>query len=346
MVFSISAVSVQCGNKTPKTTTTLKTTNKKSDEETTAPETTATAKKGSNKKSSETTSAETKSSTTASETATTAVAPTIKLEIYEGPTYSAADNVCYYRIKATVTGSPSPSVAFSRDDSNGAFGKDKGQVNLTKASPNYTLTATAKNSAGQASASITLNWGCDTTATQATVPIVTLPNLEIHINLNQVNSEGGFILQGFPPNPNITDEIFVGDYTNNKPYRGFASYDITSLKGAAIKDATLTLNLDIKQGDTSGLGDLWVAAVDYGANPLVTSDFDLTGIPIQSFPANGSGNITCNNSTLVTQLQNAINAGKERFQIRIHFSVPTNGNNLEDFWMYLKSGVTLSVNYT
>ena len=74
--------------------------------------------------------------------------------------------------------------------------------------------------------------------------------------------------------------------------------------------------------------------MDYGANPLVTSDFDLPAIPIQSLPANGSGNITCNNANLVTQLQNAINAGKARFQIRICFSVPTNGNNSLDVWLY------------
>ena len=35
---------------------------------------------------------------------------------------------------------------------------DIAQVNLTKTTPSYTLTATAKNSAGKASDSITLNW--------------------------------------------------------------------------------------------------------------------------------------------------------------------------------------------
>ena len=33
-------------------------------------------------------------------------APTIELQIYEGPVYSQADNVCYYRVKAIVTGYP------------------------------------------------------------------------------------------------------------------------------------------------------------------------------------------------------------------------------------------------
>ena len=61
-------------------------------------------------------------------------------------------------ITAKFTGSPSPDITFSRDDSSGVFGSGEAQIILTKASPNYTLTASAKNSAGQASDSITLNW--------------------------------------------------------------------------------------------------------------------------------------------------------------------------------------------
>jgi len=86
--------------------------------------------------------------------------PTINLEIYEGPTYSAGDNICYYRVRAIVTGNPEPAVFFSKDDSGGVWGPLKTQINLTRNILNYTLTATAKNSAGQAMDSITLNWGC------------------------------------------------------------------------------------------------------------------------------------------------------------------------------------------
>lgn len=86
--------------------------------------------------------------------------PTIDLMIYQGPTYSEADGVCYYRIKSVVTGVPVPIVTFSKDDSAGAWGKYKAQVNLH---PNevYTLTATAINSEGSDTDSITLHWGCD-----------------------------------------------------------------------------------------------------------------------------------------------------------------------------------------
>jgi hypothetical protein len=87
-------------------------------------------------------------------------APKINLEIYEGPKYSQADDLCFYRIEATVTGIPTPKVTFSRDDSNGALGLDKVQINL-KRGETYTLEATATNSAGKATALIDFNWACD-----------------------------------------------------------------------------------------------------------------------------------------------------------------------------------------
>jgi hypothetical protein len=87
--------------------------------------------------------------------------PTIKLEIYEGPTYSPDNDICYYRVKAIVTGNPTPILTFSKDDSAGVWGPLKTQINLTRNTPSYTLTATARNSTGQALSSMTLNWGCD-----------------------------------------------------------------------------------------------------------------------------------------------------------------------------------------
>ena len=117
------------------------------------------------------TTAETATATATETTAATAVAPTIKLEIYEGPTYSPADNVCYYRIKATVTGSPVPTIAFSKDDSGGVWGTDRVQINIHEGE-SYNLIAVAKSSAGVASDSILLTWGCsetpETTAVEET----------------------------------------------------------------------------------------------------------------------------------------------------------------------------------
>jgi hypothetical protein len=110
-------------------------------------------------KTSETITKETTENTT-STTEATKTAPTIKLNIYEGPSYSQADNVCYYRIEAKVTGEPAPDVTFSKDDSNGSWGKYKVQINLNQ-DETYTITAIATNSEGSDKDSVELSWGCD-----------------------------------------------------------------------------------------------------------------------------------------------------------------------------------------
>ncbi len=89
-----------------------------------------------------------------------AEAPTIELKIYEGPIL-AVDGVCYYRIRADVTGKPNPDIVFSRDDSDGAWLPKKVQINLSNPADSYTLTATATNSEGSVPDSITLTWGCN-----------------------------------------------------------------------------------------------------------------------------------------------------------------------------------------
>jgi hypothetical protein len=88
---------------------------------------------------------------------TQATKPTISLSIIEGPTKSG--NMCYYRIKATVTGSPTPSISFNKDDSNGNLGSNVAQINIYSEDESYTLSATTSNSAGSATDSITVK-GC------------------------------------------------------------------------------------------------------------------------------------------------------------------------------------------
>ena len=374
---------------------------------------------------------ETTSSNTDDALDTSKEAPTIKLKIYEGPTFSASDNVCYYRIEAVVTGDPAPAVEFSKDDSKGAFGSKKVQVNLTSGNPNYTLTAKAKNSAGEATDSITLSWGCgpvnnppkiDTislisngtivTSTQYDVtafamdpegdnlsyewiasggvlkgsesnPVKwttpdtagtynigvkvsdgkggeavksmnvnvalkpkTVPDIKTvkTVNLTPVTAEGGNIVQGDKAYPGGL--VYVGDLDIKNPIRGYISYDTAVLSGATIESATLTFKVKGVLGNPSSLGELWIGVVDWGAHPIILSDFDLSGVPIQSFPASGDGNLTCNSAVLKSQLQNVANSGKTRFQIRIHFSVLTDDDSITDDWIYNQSDVSLNVTYT
>jgi len=83
--------------------------------------------------------------------------PTLKIIVYEGPFIVQDSDMCYYRVEAMVTGDPYPVIKFSKDDSNGAWGKNKAQVNL-KNGESYDLIATATNSAGTVTKHIELTW--------------------------------------------------------------------------------------------------------------------------------------------------------------------------------------------
>ena len=88
------------------------------------------------------------------------IAPAVKLVVYEGPIYLKDDNICYYRIRAIIGGKPSPKIEFSKDDSNGTWGKNISQINLFNASDSYELIVRVSNSEGVATSSIFLEWGC------------------------------------------------------------------------------------------------------------------------------------------------------------------------------------------
>jgi len=83
--------------------------------------------------------------------------PSVKLSIIKGPEYAQDGAICYYRVKAKVTGNPAPQIIFNKDDSNGTWGKNIAQINLTQ-NEAYNLVCGVKNSEGSSTSSITLNW--------------------------------------------------------------------------------------------------------------------------------------------------------------------------------------------
>ncbi len=348
--------------------------------------------------------------------------PTISIRIYEGPLYSKSDDICYYRIIADISGEPFPEVTFSKDDSLGSLGSGKVQVNISRGGSAYTLSATAKNSEGTASDSITLMWDCNrspdingihlstdtlyveeqyeisaevvdldgddliyswsvsggsleeaslnpakwnvpsdpgdytvsvkvtdgagnTSEASITVYVgtIAIDQDPVDINLPRKENEGGYI--EFGGGTFTGGDIYAGDSDSNKPCSGFISFDISGLAGKTVDSAALTFSNSSVSGDPlSFFESLWINVLDWGAEPIVQNDFNLSGIPIASY---GTPNITCNVSKLAEELQKAINAGKSRFQIRIHFSGPyTDDDNSSDGWKYTQSNVNMNVTTT
>jgi hypothetical protein len=175
LLFSVAALCNQCGLVTSATTETSAAGDKTDVEESKESATEESTDKS--EESAEETTDKTEE-TSATEDTSDYEAPTIKLEIYEGPTYHADDDVCYYRVKAVVTGKPIPAVKFSKDDSGGSWGKLKTQVNIHRGET-YTLTATAKNTKGEDTDSLVLTWGCNN---NPVINDITLSSATILIN--------------------------------------------------------------------------------------------------------------------------------------------------------------------
>jgi hypothetical protein len=343
-------------------------------------------------------------------------APTIKLEVYQNATLETG--VCYWRIRAVVTGEPAPEIEWNKDDSLGFFGDKIAQVNLNDPGETFTLTATATNSEGAVTDSMDLSWGCNSrpvikgislsedvlyvgkqyqvfvdvsdpendilsfswsvtggsiadstvnpiewntpdspddyqisvvvndghgNTAESSVAVyvgeVTVEHNPENITVPRKTGEGGYVEYG--GGTYIGGYIYAGDSDGNKPCSGFISFDISDLGGSMVESASLTFSGASISGDPMEfLKKLNINVLDWGAEPITQSDFELDGYLIASYD---SPNITCNASGLKGKLQEAINGGKSRFQIRVHFSGPyTDDDSQDDGWRYSQASVALN----
>jgi hypothetical protein len=168
---------------------------------------------------------------------------------------------------------------------------------------------------------------------------VTVEHNPENITIPKKSGEGGYI--EFGGGTFIGADIYAGDSDGNKPCGGFISFDISDLDGSVVESASLTLSGASISGDPlEFLKRLNINVLDWGAEPITQSDFELVGIFVESYD---SPVITCNVSKLREELQRAINEGKSRFQIRVRFSGPfTDDDSQADGWGYSQASVVLS----
>ena len=338
-LFGTAAICNQCAI-TPTTETTTSSTTTSATEipssETTVAETTAGI-------TAETSSKETTVITATETTAAPTETPIINLEIYEGPTYSAADNVCYYRIKATVTGNPSPTISFNKDDSGGAWGADRVQINI-HTGESYNLIAVAKSMAGVASDSMLLTWGCseapattvtsdstDTTPTPATYNVIIHP------------FDIGYIV---PPTGINNDSAIIGDSISNTNVRGFFALNLSSLKGKNIINVELELKTSKFWGDPSFKGDICIIYDNY--IPLDSSDYDTIGWVATTYGfANNTEPLRVQGESIKLNVKGIANGGYGIMSFVILYeNDDSNGNFQIDGREFTKESISLKVTYT
>ena len=268
------------------------------------------------------------------------VAPTISLKIYEGP--SLDESICYYRIEAIVTGSPNPTVSFSKDDSGGAWGANKAQVNLNDPSDMYTLTATATNSEGSATASIDLSWGCEIPD-----PDPDPDPKEKTVDIGADSSLSGFIIVDYAAYQGGT--AVVGDNTFDKPIKAYLSFDISSISSldyVTIKDVSVTIpvTLIINHPELAG-SELHIKVFYYGDSLDYPQDQVVGGELVKTISTTDSlTDLNFSSSKLADELQKAADVDRQWFQLKIGLSgVLANGK--EDYYMIPASVAVLHVKY-
>jgi len=179
----------------------------------------------------------------------------------------------------------------------------------------------------------------DETTSPATTspPATTEPGIQT-VTVPKKTKEGGYLEYG--GQTHAGGNAYAGDSSNNKPCAGFVSFDITSLDSLEVVTATLKFSSAASYGNPLEYADaFWINIVSLGSEPIIQDDFNLTGIAIQSF---ASSSVTCNADKLKSELQKAIESGKSRFQIRVHFSGPYSDNDSSrDGWEYLQSNISL-----
>ena len=352
LVIFLLIVPTRCSKQESTTTETETTLAKETQQETVSreskEETESTAAKETIAETTAATTAKKTTTTTATETTdATKTAPTIKLEIYEGPTYSPTDNVCYYRIKAIITGNPYPEIAFSKDDSGGVWGADRVQINI-HAGESYTLVAVAKSSGIVASDSILLSWGCAETPAESTPDFETpepTGSVTTFITTKHPSAIGYIV---FPTGIN-TDSAIIGDSTSNSVERGYFTFDISGLVGKNIVSATLEINTfrTLDNPLPTFLGNIGIGMLE-NYLPLGPEDW----VPTATGTFGSTYNhytepIIENSNTFKNAIQQNVNEGKNAYFF-LYYTDPqeTDWDYQVDGREFTKDTITLQIQYT
>ena len=156
----------------------------------------------------------------------------------------------------------------------------------------------------------------------ATAQVVVTTEAQYTVTLYSITTEDGNVREGGPGlNPH---DLIVGDESNNRARQCFLSFDISEIPtSATIKSASLALSVGEKLGwPFANLGSLRVYNDQYGT--LDSGDFT-SGFPTgQMYTYHSLPNIPFTSSTLISKIQNRVNAGDSRFQVRLQFEDKTN----------------------
>lgn len=167
--------------------------------------------------------------------------------------------------------------------------------------------------------------------------VPTLPPAVAFVSLPAITSESGTVYEA-AAGQGVPSSIIAGDTGSNHIARGYMSFNISSLAGKTITNATLDLTgCSAVRNPFSNLAGIWVGEVQYSL-PLSQSAYNVSGTGIQLLNAVPGSPIS-----MTARVQTRVNESSSRFQIRLHPAGPSNGDSLAD---YMTCGApVLSITY-
>jgi hypothetical protein len=303
-------------------------------------------------------------------------APTIELIVYQGPVYSEEDDVYYYRVEAKVTGNPQPEVDFSKDDSNGSWGPTKVQINL-KRGQSYTLTATAKNSEGQATDSIDFSFEAaeQGISDPANNDQQNTGNIE-NSNSGDEGNEPADASRDMAPGENDSFEpdnaghpveiefeklfcgwiadnhdmmgegaVRLGDNENNNNIRGFLNFDISPVMGKEIIDASIEFKSYLEFGNPLAFLDIVSVRTVHWSRTIKpdTSVYDTLGTELGSYyyPT-----FKCSTNKLLDSLRQSVDSEKQVFQLMLkNMGSGTDNDGVAEYLQYPEEAIVFKATY-
>jgi hypothetical protein len=168
-------------------------------------------------------------------------------------------------------------------------------------------------------------------------------SMEVTITSSAVQTLSGYISAG---GLGRTEVVLVGDNAANEMYKGYLTFNIGLLTEVAPEDI-VAARIRFIHINKSGRPESFATWVDFKefnyGDSLDERDFAVGGTLFYRQRAESFGSGTIIQGSLITQIRQAIGAGRNRFQVKMGLDAGTNSNGADDFFQFRPENVELEI---